>query len=66
MRLSNLLETEEEFGEMSIADGLDMLIDLLEEDALNSKEVGIIADMFELLDEEMKDEDDLEDAEQVF
>ncbi|RLC47052.1 MAG: hypothetical protein DRH57_04790 [Candidatus Cloacimonadota bacterium] len=60
MRLSNLLESEEEFGEMSIADGLDMLIDLLEEDELNSKEVSIITKMFELLDEEMEDEDDEE------
>jgi len=58
MRLSNLLESEKDFSEMSLADGLDMLIDLLEEDELNSKEVGIIAKMFELLDEEMEDEDD--------
>jgi len=62
MRLSNLLESEDEFSEMSMADGLDMLIDLLEEDELNSKEVGIIAKMFELLDEQMEDEDELEEA----
>lgn len=60
MRLRDLTESEDEFGEMSISDGLDMLIDLLEEDELNAKEIGIITKMFELLDEEMEEDEDEE------
>ena len=63
MRLKKLIENEneEEFSEMSLADGLDMLIDLLEEDELSSNEVGIISKMFELLDEEMDDDEEESD-----
>jgi len=54
---------DDELEDMTIGDGLLMLVELADEDQLTDREIDIIEEMFDKLDD--PDEDDLEEAQTI-